>query len=202
MLTNEELKVQAKESLKGNWGNAIGIILVYLAISFGIGLVAGILGIENKTVLNIISLIVTALFEFGLLSFYLKTSRNEKVEIEELWSKTNMFLPYIIASVIIGFFTFAWSLLLIIPGIIAAIRYSMTYLVMLDNPEMSAMDALNESKRLMDGHKMDYFLLQLSFLGWAILGIFTFGILYLWLIPYISVAQCNFYNNLKKIKQQ
>ncbi len=202
MISNKELKAQARESLKGNWGNAIGVIGIYFAISFGIGLVIGMLGIENELVLDIISILITALFEFGLLSFFLKTSRNEKVEVEELWSKTNMFLPYIIASIVIGFFTFAWSLLFIIPGIIAAFRYSMTYLVMLDNPEMSAMDALNESKRLMDGHKMDYFLLEASFIGWAILGIFTLGILYFWLIPYMSVAQCNFYNNLKKVKQQ
>lgn len=197
MITNEELKQQAKESMEGKWGNIIGIILLYLGISFLTGLILGIIGIENKIFTNIVSLIISALFQFGYLSFFLKISRNEEVEVEELWSKIKMFLPYILASAIVGFFTTLWTLLLIIPGIIASIRYSMIYFIMLDNPEMSAMEALNESKRIMDGHKMQYFKLIVSFLGWIILGIFTLGILYVWLIPYMTVTQCNFYNQIK-----
>jgi len=202
MITRLEMKENAKNSLKGKYKTVIIASILYVLISFAVGIVLGILGIENETVVSIVSLLISALFELGYLNIFLKISRNEEVGVSELWSKTNMFLPYIVASIVVGFFTFAWSLLFIIPGIIAALRYSMIYYIMLDNPEMSAMDALNESKRLMDGHKMDYFLLGLSFIGWAILGIFTVGILYLWLIPYMSVAQCNFYNNLKKVKQQ
>lgn len=198
MIANKELKQQAKESMEGNWGNIIGIILLYLGISFITGLILGMIGIENKIVTNTASLIISALFQFGYLSFFLKISRNEEVEVEELWSKIKMFLPYILASVTVGFFTTLWTLLLIIPGIIASIRYSMIYFIMLDNPEMSAMEALDESKRIMEGHKMQYFKLMVSFLGWIVLGILTLGILYVWLIPYMTVTQCNFYNQIKK----
>jgi uncharacterized membrane protein len=75
----------------------------------------------------------------------------------------------------------------------------MSYYCYLDNPENDIMDAIKESKRIMKGHKMEFFILQLSFLGWSILGMFTFGILYLWLIPYMSVTISNFYNNIKEL---
>lgn len=75
----------------------------------------------------------------------------------------------------------------------------MAYYIMLDHPEMRPLEAIKESKRIMNGHKLDYFILQLSFLGWAILGIFTFGILWLWLIPYMNVTNCHFYNEIKEL---
>ena len=93
---------------------------------------------------------------------------------------------------------FLWSLLFIIPGIIAAIRYSQAFLIKLDDPDLSATECIDKSKEMMNGHKMDYFLLILSFIVWFILGVFTCGILYLWLIPYYSTTICNFYNEIKK----
>lgn len=201
-----ELKEKAKESLTGKYGDAIGIVLLLFAISFitGIGcnILKDILGIskDSYSILNTIcSLILSGLFTLGYTSYFLKISRDEDVEISELWSKMNLFVPYIVVSILIGLFTTLWALLLIIPGIIAAFSYSMTFYIMLDNPEMSPMEAIKESKRIMNGHKMDLFILELSFLGWAILGIFTFGILYLWLIPYMNVTTCNFYNEIKEL---
>lgn len=206
MKTRAELKAMAKESLQGKYGDAIVITILILAISIFTGGVTGVLTLnvsENRTEMieNIIGIIIAGLFTFGYLSFFLKISRDEDVEIKELWSKTNMFTTFIIASLLVSIFTFLWTLLLIIPGIIAAYSYQMTLYILLDNPDMNVMDAIKESKRLMKGHKMDYFILQLSFLGWIILGAFTVGILYLWLIPYMSVTICNFYNNLKELSE-
>ena len=62
---------------------------------------------------------------------------------------------------------------------------------------MKAMDVLKKSKEMMSGHKWDFFVLGLSFIGWAILGIFTFGLLYFWLYPYMQVSFANFYNSIK-----
>ena len=98
---------------------------------------------------------------------------------------------------LVGLFIFLWTLAFIIPGIIASLSYSMVFFVKLDNPDMGAMDVLRKSKQIMSGHKMDDFVLGLSFLGWVILGVFTFGILYLWLIPYMQVTYANFYNSIK-----
>lgn len=94
-------------------------------------------------------------------------------------------------------FTFLWTLLLVVPGIIKAISYSQTLFIAIDNPEISANDAIDKSKEMMNGYKWKYFLLALSFIGWIILGIFTLGIGFLWIIPYISIANAKFYEDLK-----
>lgn len=206
MKTRAELKAMAKESLQGKYGDAIVITVLLFIISalIGGGTAAFTTNMseENAEIIeSIVELILSGLFTFGYLSFFLKISRNEDVEINELWSKTSMFMTFIAAAILISLFTTLWTLLLIIPGIIAAYSYQMTLYILLDNPDMNVMDAIKESKRMMKGHKMDYFVLQLSFIGWIILGIFTLGILYLWLVPYMSVTMCNFYNNLKELSE-
>ena len=77
----------------------------------------------------------------------------------------------------------------------------MASLIKLDNQDMKAMDCIRKSKEMMKGHKWEYFKLMFSFIGWIILGIFTFGILYFWLMPYMMVTECNFYNELLKEKK-
>lgn len=198
-----ELKNRAKESLKGKYGEAIKLLLITFAISFATGFVIGFLNLDEdiaELISSIVSLAVAGLLGFGTVSFFLKISRNETVTYKELFSKINMCFSYLAISLLVGLFTALWSLLLIIPGIIAAINYSLVYFVKLDNPELGALEVLRKSKEMMNGHKWDFFVLILSFLGWAILGIFTLGILYLWLVPYMQVTYANFYNSLKEAK--
>lgn len=198
-----ELKNRAKESLKGKYGEAIKLLLITFAISFATGFVIGFLNLDEdiaELISSIVSLAVAGLLGFGTVSFFLKISRNETVTYKELFSKINMCFSYLAISLLVGLFTALWSLLLIIPGIIAAINYSLVYFVKLDNPELGALEVLRKSKEMMNGHKWNFFVLILSFLGWAILGIFTLGILYLWLVPYIQVTYANFYNSLKEAK--
>ena len=90
------------------------------------------------------------------------------------------------------------ALLLIIPGIVKAFSYAMAPYILADNPELTARESLNESKRIMDGHKFDLFVLQLSFFWWYILGSITFGIAYVYVIPYINATTANFYNSIKE----
>ena len=196
-----ELKNKAKESLKGKYGDAITLILITYAINFAAGLIIGFMGLEESIIdllSNIASIIISGIIGFGTVSYYLKVSRKESVTYKELFSKMNMFWSYIGISLLVGLFTLLWSLLFIIPGIIAALNYSLVYFIKLDNPELSASDVLEKSKQMMKGHRWDYFVLGLSFLGWSILGLFTFGILYLWLVPYMQVTYANFYNSLKE----
>ena len=89
-------------------------------------------------------------------------------------------------------------MLLFIPGYIKAFSYAMTPYILKDNPEMKNNAAIEESMRMMDGHKLELFMLDLSFIGWVILSILTCGIGLLWLIPYINMAHVNFYEDLKK----
>ena len=92
---------------------------------------------------------------------------------------------------------FLWSLLFIIPGIIMSFAYAMTPYILEEHPEISAWDASTRSREMMKGHKFDLFWLYLSFIGWAILCILTFGIGLLWLSPYTTTSEVGFYNDLK-----
>ena len=205
------LKTKAKESLKGKYGDAIALMVIYGLITSAASYICKAIYSTTSTTSNgveitvsplssIASIVITCLFIFGVHSYYLKLSRNEKVEWKELFSKTDLFVPALIITLVTGIFIGLWSLLLIIPGVIAAIGYSQVYFIKLDNPDMKEMDVLKKSKELMNGHKMDYFVLCLSFIGWILLGVLTLGILYFWLIPYMSVTQANFYNELIKKK--
>ena len=91
-----------------------------------------------------------------------------------------------------------WSLLLIIPGFIKLYAYALTPYILIDNPEISANQAINLSQKMMKGHKFDLFFLHFSFIGWFFLSIFTFGIGLLWLLPYMMTAQAAFYQDVKK----
>lgn len=93
-------------------------------------------------------------------------------------------------------FVSLWTIVFIIPGIIAALSYSQTFYLMIDDPSLSGMDALRKSKELMKGHKCEYFLLCLSFIGWAFLAAMTFGIGFIFLLPYMALSQAVYYNNL------
>ena len=89
-----------------------------------------------------------------------------------------------------------WSFLFIIPGIIASFSYAMTDYILADHPELSASEALNWSKEMMEGNRFRLFCLEISFIGWGILCIFTFGIGHLWLTPYKQAATAAFYREI------
>lgn len=199
-----ELKTKAKNILKGNWGQAISLLLLYGLISFGAGIAVNLIGEmfslteQTANVLgNVADIVVSALFTLGTTSFYLKLSRGEEVTYKELFSKTDMFVVTLLAIVLISIFTTLWTLLLIIPGIIAAINYSQTYYILVDDKNKSAYDAIKASKEMMNGHKWDYFVLVLSFSGWMILATLTLGIGFIWLVPYMQVTFANFYDSIK-----
>lgn len=210
-----ELKTDAKDKLKNLWAEAIKITLLLFGISFGISFIISIMvfsvyGIANggydadaikslsDILSNLLEIVLTALFTFGYTSFFLKVSRGEEVTYKELFSKTNMWLKFICVSFLTGIVVMLGFICFIIPGIILALGLSQTILILLDDPEMDVIEAMKKSWAIMKGYKMDYFVLGLSFIGWAILCVFTLGIGFLWLIPYIQVTECNFYNKLKE----
>ncbi|MBV1758485.1 MAG: DUF975 family protein [Dethiosulfatibacter sp.] len=89
-----------------------------------------------------------------------------------------------------------WTFLLVVPGIIAAIRYSMGYYLMAENPDITFIEAINTSSKIMYGHKMDFFTFFLSFIGWFFLSVITFGLGFLYLIPYYQMSKLNFYRRI------
>jgi uncharacterized membrane protein len=188
-ISRQELKSEAKKLLEGNWKISILVVLIFVLISFGIKslhIIGSIIGIFLSPVITI-----------GLMTFFLKISRNKKVEIGTLFSKFSLFWKVIGLNFMVGLFSTLWSLLLIIPGIIASLSYSMVFYILIDNPEIKILEAIKESKRITNGYKMDILILNLSFIGWALLSCLTLGIGFLFLTPYIQTTTAILYTKLK-----
>ena len=99
---------------------------------------------------------------------------------------------------LMGLKLFLWYLLLIIPGIVKAFGYALTPFLLVDCPELTPLQCIKLSDKMMKGHKFDLFYLYLSFIGWALLGILTLGIGYLWLYPYMYTSVAAFYQDVKE----
>ena len=186
---NKVLMSQAREALSGKWGLAIGTFLVYFLIVAGIQIIP-ILG-------AIASLIIEGPMVVGLAIFSLALSRNQDAGLSQIFEGFNKFGTSLGAYLLMILFIFLWMLLLIIPGIIAAISYSQTFYIIAEDDSIGAMDAITISKKMMDGYKGKYFCLGLRFLGWALLCILTLGIGFLWLMPYMQVSFAKFYDDIK-----
>ena len=127
----------------------------------------------------------------GFVSYALRVSRGQEAGFAELFDAFGNFLRLLLLEVLIGLFVFLWSLLLVVPGLIAAYRYSMAVYIMLDNPDKGPLDCLRESKELMRGRKGELFLLDLSFLVWYLLSLIPFVSVFV--RPYTQVTRANFY---------
>ncbi len=185
MINRPELKKQAKEALKGNWGIAIVSMLLY-------GIIVGALSYTG------IGGFFVGVFTVGYVAVFMMLIRGAKPEISDLFCGcTKNFAENFVAGLLISIFTFLWTLLFIIPGIVKAYSYSMTYYILNDNPGMSGKDAITESRKMMDGHKWELFVLHLSFIGWILLSMLTFGILVLYVEPYMMATDAAFYEKLK-----
>lgn len=185
-MTRSEMKTKAKESLKGNWGTAIGVFVVNAIIMAAAGACGGV-G----------ALILYGVMATGFNSIFIAIIRKKEVVFEKLFSGFSNFGTTCIAGILTELYIFLWSLLFVIPGIVKSFSYSMTFYILCDHPEMSAGDAITKSKEMMNGHKGELFVLYLSFIGWAILTALTCGLLSLYVQPYIEAAKAEFYENLK-----
>ncbi len=189
-MRNIDLKDQALESLKGNWGIAVATYLVYMLI----------LSTPQFMLLvgGIATLILGGPLVLGFTKFSLSISRHKEGKLEQLFEGFNHFGVALGAYILMSIFIFLWTLLLIVPGIIAAIAYSMTFYIIADDPSIGIMEAISKSKKMMYGYKWKFFLLILSFIGWMILCILTLGIGFLFLGPYMQVSVAKFYDDIKK----
>lgn len=146
---------------------------------------------------TIITLLVSGPLTFGMAAFFIRLTRKREADLGELFSGfKKCFGESVLLTILIAIFTFLWALLFIIPGIIAGLRYGMAYYILVDNPGMSAKDALNQSKAMMKGNCGKLFVLNLSFIGWALLCILTLGIGFIFLQPYMEAAVTEFYNEI------
>ncbi|MBM6615167.1 DUF975 family protein [Desemzia sp. RIT804] len=223
--TSAELKQDARDMLKGRWKDAVLmnfiptliIIVALVILVITIFIAAESFGFWSEstsdsyfpgnsssgTASGIFSAFITA----GISFTFLNAFRDASYKIRPLkdafqaFSK-KYFLGVLLVYIISSLFTFLWTLLFIIPGIIKSYAYSQAYLIYkdhVDRPDLeqiSALDCITESKELMQGHKMRFFLLGLSFLGWILIGVLTLGIGFLWITPYMVATNTAFYHDL------
>ena len=209
MKTNQDYKNAALAALKGNWAPVIVATIIYFVITIIVSLMSELYDPETSAgamagvaILGWLALSLFASIPLGV-GYY--NSLNLLLVEGDNQVTNNMFkigygnlLRNVGGMLLVGVFTFLWPLLLIIPGIIKSLAYSMTPFILKDYPELSANQAINLSMKMMEGRKFDLFYLYLSFIGWGILAIFTLGIGYLWLMPYMYTSTAAFYQNVKE----
>jgi uncharacterized membrane protein len=189
---NRILMQQARESLKGKWGLAVGTFLVYILILILISLI--------PRVGWIIFLIIGGPMIVGVSIFSLALSRNRDPQFSQIFDGFKNFGVSLGAYLLYTIFVILWTILLIIPGIIASLSYSMTYFIIAEDHSIGPLEAIRKSKQMMYGYKWKIFCLGLRFIGWALLCILTCGIGFLWLIPYWFISYAKFYDDLVNLK--
>lgn len=191
-----ELRAAARQTLSGKWGGAVVVTLFYLLIYTGIP-AAFSLYLSLSYCGNILQALLLPI-TFGYAVTYLLLVREDKeCKIQDLFDG---FLDYTRiwgTLILMGLYVLLWTLLLIVPGIIKSYSYSMTYYILKDEPDMKFNAAIERSMDMINGHKFDLFYLHLTFIGWGILSILTFGIGFLWLYPYMMTAQAQFYEDVR-----
>lgn len=246
--TSAELKAMARSSLLGNYGTAVGSVLVPYAVLMGIMFVIYIFAIAGtlaavftsqggsmSAVMIILILVWVAVFlicilgEYmimpGYTKMYLNICRGERCQLGDLLygfkNTPGKFvlisfallgivvvttgISFLINLATIGIPSFAvkfaaqWGYILIlyVLAFVMSLNFGLTYKILVDRPECGIMEALKESSRMMKGNKWRYFRLMLSFLGWVVIGYLSFGLGFLWLIPYIGCTFTEFYLDLK-----
>jgi uncharacterized membrane protein len=189
MLTaNRDLMQQSREALKGKWGLAVVGNLIYLAL-ISVGQFIPLIG-------HVSTLIIGGPLLLGLTYFILTLSRKQEAALSQLFDGLQRFVDALITYLLMALFIFLWSLLLIIPGIMAALSYALTFFLMAENPGLKGKEALLRSKTLMNGNRWKLFCLFLRFFGWFLLGALTMGIGFLWIMPYLSTTLARFYDDL------
>ena len=194
-------KNRALSALENKWGNFVLITFVY---GFIIGITQVLSGDKDSpAILHLIGLVLFILalpLTWGYQTLFLGAVRGGEATAKDLFEGYNkeLFSRVLTTTLLYYVYVFLWSLLLLIPGCIKAYSYAMTPYILKDNPEMKNNAAIEESMRMMDGHKLELFLLDLSFIGWALLSLLTCCIGFLWLVPYMNMARVNFYEDLKK----
>lgn len=209
MKTNQDYKNAALAALNGNWAPVVVATIVMYIVSFVVQLIAQPLTATAdpeslKTVALIVATMVVTMFATVPMSVGYYNALNKLYLDGDNKVTSNMFtigfgrvLRYVGGMFLMGIYIFLWMLLLVVPGIIKALAYSLTPYILKDYPELSVNQAINLSVKMMKGHKMRYFLLTLSFIGWGLLGILTLGIGYIWLTPYMYTTTAAFYQDVK-----
>jgi len=187
---NRILMEQARYALQGKWGMAAGAAFVYILIT--------LVTQEIPKIGEISSFIIGGPLSIGFNIFALAISRNQTAKIEQIFEGFQNFINAVITYLLLVIFILLWMLLLIVPGIIAAYAYSMTFLILADDPTIQPLEAIRKSKEMMRGNKWKLACLHFRFIGWLLLCLCTLGIGFFWFIPYFSVSTAKFYDDIRE----
>lgn len=222
-MDTKEIRRQARAHLQGNWGLSIGVAVVACLLG---GLLTGMsfipeisywkqlnfsetreiiegvrIGFKNG-ILGLAAFIVGGVVQLGYARFLLRQHDGKPTEFNDLFSQFDRFGTGFAQHFLRSLYTLLWSLLLIIPGIIAALSYAMTPFILEEHPELTASEAIRRSKELMCGHKTDLFILELTFIGWSLLCILTLNLGHIALNPYKNAAYAVFYREITRGPQE
>lgn len=215
------IRATARRNLSGKWGISIGVAVVACLLG---GLVTGQTFLPDVTreleesrdlisvgsvlrisvtggLLGFAAFLIGGTIELGYARFLLKQHDGQDIAFNDLFSQFHRFGQGFAQHFLRVLYVFLWMLLLIIPGFIKSYSYSMTPFIMAENPDLSASEAINRSKAMMDGHKLELFVLNLTFLGWMILCAMTLNLGNLFLNPYKNAAHAAFYRQISGQRQ-
>lgn len=188
MKLNSEFRREAIAALRGQWWLAALCTLICGVPSF--------ISMYNQNVGTLLGLLLVPL-SFGMALVFLRLYRGTAIAIPTLFEGFKDYVRVFCTLLLTNLYVFLWTLLLIVPGIIKFYSYSMVPFILADEPELKNNGAIEKSMRMMNGHKMRLFMLDLSFIGWFLLSIITCGIGLLFLLPYMYTAHAAFYEDLK-----
>lgn len=157
--------------------------------------------LSASLIISLVRLILCGTIELGLSQFLLNLYDGKECTVKDLFSKFNEFGRGFLQALLRGIYALLWMLLFIIPGIVKSYSYAMTPFIMAEDPDIKPNDAITLSRELMDGHKLDLFLLNLSFIGWHLLCLLTLGIGEIFLAPYINTAHAAFYREIRPARK-
>ena len=202
IINRKALKEAAKEKINGNmWIIWKPLLILLLVSSLGEAITAcAEEGSALYFLLNALTSLAIVPLSFGVTKYILDFVRGKKFDFGKLFDyyKSNV-VNILLLSFLITLFISLWSLLFIIPGIIAALSYSMCTYIYVDAEHTEPMEVMNESKRITYGYKWDYFVFVLSFILWGLLCVLFIPLIFV--IPYVTVANAMYYDELKKIKE-
>ena len=222
-MTSNDYRRIALDNLEGNWGTSVLVGLVAALLGgvvtgssmFNINIDAEQLSKLPKVIvqyfalmasigsfLGIVQFIIGGVVNIGYAQYLLNQYNRAQLDIHELFSRFDRFKEGFLQSFLRGLYIVLWSLLFIIPGIIKSYSYAMTPFIMAENPDITAKEAIEASKQLMDGHKGELFMLDLSFIGWTLLAALTLNIGTIFLNPYKNAAYAAFYKELTAPKAE
>jgi len=179
---------EAREDLSGRWGLGVATYLVYFFI------------IIAASLIPFVPLLISGPFSLGLAIFGLRMAKKEHAEVGTIFEGFKNFGDAIAAGILVGLGVGFACLLLLVPGIILALGWSMTFMILADIPNIGAIDAMKRSWQMTNGHKWDLFVLMLKFFLLSLACLFTLGIGFLFLGPYYQTTIAKYYLVLKRLQ--